>query len=115
MKTQESQQLIDVEPAFIKRCRSAREALSLCVRMSELSDETVAEKLGISKGYMSKLLNGRAALDGDKRIKLMRICGNRAPLQYEAFVLGISVSSRSPDDILRDAMAVLASRGGANA
>ena len=76
-----------VDHALIAACANARQALSLCIRLSGYTDEVVAKKLGISKGYLSKILNGRASLNGDRRIKLMRVCGNRAPLQYEEFEL----------------------------
>jgi transcriptional regulator with XRE-family HTH domain len=105
----------DVDIKLIQQCKNARQALALCVRLSELTDEEVAGRLGISKGYLSKILNGRAQLDGDRRIKLMRICTNRAPLQYEAWAMGANLSGRSPEDILREAVALLSARGGASA
>jgi len=105
----------DVDIKLIQQCKSARQALALCVRLSELTDEEVARRLGISKGYLSKILSGRAQLDGDRRIKLMRICANRAPLQYEAWAMGTNLSGRSPEDILREAVALLSARGGVTA
>lgn len=96
-----------LDMALIMSCASARQALALCVRMSGHSDEFVAEHVGISKGYLSRVLSGSASLDGDRRIKLMRVCGNRAPLQYEAWVMGLHASERSPEDLLREAMALL--------
>lgn len=101
---------LDME--LIKACSSARQALSLCIRASGFADETVADELGISKGYLSKVLSGRASLDGDRRIKLMQICGNRAPLQYEAWAMGLSTTDRDPSDMLREAIELLARRNG---
>lgn len=111
MKNNDLQQVHDVDMALIKSCKSARQALSLCVQLSQLADETVADKLGISKGYLSKILNGRAQLDGDRRIELMRICGNRAPLQYEAWAMGINTMDRDPKELLAEAMAMLSKVG----
>jgi transcriptional regulator with XRE-family HTH domain len=101
----------DLDAGLIRGLRNARQALALCVRTSGHTDEYVAEELGISKGYLSKILSGRAQLDGDRRIKLMQICGNRAPLQYEAWAMGIHTLERDPQELLREAMALLASRG----
>lgn len=93
--------------ALVTTCRNAREALSRCIRLSGLSDEEVAKRLDISKGYLSKVLNGRASLDGDRRIKAMQICGNVLPLQYEAWSLGRSMMERDPRELLAEAMALL--------
>ena len=107
MQNNDLAQLENIDMALITACSSARQALALCVRMSGHSDENIAEQVGISKGYLSKVLSGSASLDGDRRIKLMRVCGNRAPLQYEAWVMGLHASERSPEDLLREAMALL--------
>ena len=86
-----------VASELLDRCSNARQALSLCIRMSGFTDEVVAEKVGITKGYLSKILNGRASLDGDRRMKLMEVCGNCAPTQYEARRLGFELVERSKD------------------
>lgn len=110
MKNKDLPEIKNLDMGLIKSCTSARQALSLCVRASGFADETVAEELGISKGYLSKLISGRASLDGDRRIKLMQICGNRAPLQYEAWAMGLSASDRDPADLLREAMELISGR-----
>ena len=107
MKNNDLPKVAEVDMALVKSCRNAREALSRCVQLSGLSDETVADRLGISKGYLSKVLNGRATLDGDRRIKIMRICGNALPLQYEAWAMGRAMMERDPKDLLAEAMALL--------
>lgn len=77
---------------LINACANARQALSLCIRLSGYTDEVVADRIGISKGYLSKVLNGRASLDSDRRIRLMRVCGNLAPAQYEAQAMGCTIN-----------------------
>jgi transcriptional regulator with XRE-family HTH domain len=104
--------LRNLDMGLIKGLRNARQALSLCVRSSGHTDEYVAEQLHISKGYLSKILSGQAQLDGDRRIKLMHICGNRAPLQYEAWAMGIHTMERDPQELLREAMAMVAAKAG---
>jgi transcriptional regulator with XRE-family HTH domain len=111
MQNNELASITDVDMALVTSCRNAREALSRCIRLSGLSDETVADRLGITKGYLSKVLNGRAQLDGDRRIRVMHICGNALPLQYEAWSLGRSMMLRDPKDMLAECMALLAKVG----
>lgn len=96
-----------VDDALLSRCANARQALSICIRLSGFTDEVVAEKLGITKGYLSKILNGRASLDGDRRIRLMEICGNTAPAQYEALQLGYQMVELSKDARIRELEALL--------
>lgn len=83
--------------ALIRQCTSARQALALCISLSGLTDELVAERVGISKGHMSKIRNGRAALSPDMRLRLMFVCGNTAPLQYDAMVMGVALASSTAD------------------
>ena len=97
----ECRQCASVDAHMIEACRNARQALSLCVRLSGFTDEHVAEMVGISKGYMSKVLNGRASLDGDRRLRLMDVCGNRAPAQYEAYRLGCELQDIGKDAQIR--------------
>lgn len=107
MQINDLQEVTDAPQAMVQGCKNGRQALALCVRLSGLTDEEVANRVGISKGYLSKILSGRASLDADRRIKLMRVCGNRAPLQYEAWAMGISTMARDPNELLREAMAML--------
>lgn len=99
-----------IELALVKACANARQALSLCIRASGFTDERVAQLIGISKGYLSKVLNGRASLDGDRRIRLMRVCGNLAPAQFEAQQFGLHLGQRDPQDVLREALSLIEQR-----
>ena len=105
-----SEEVRFVVPSLVESCANARQALSLCIRMSGFTDERVAQLIGISKGYLSKVLNGRASLDGDRRIRLMRSCGNLAPAQFEAQQFGLHLGQRDPQDVLREALTLIEQR-----
>lgn len=107
---------VNLDMALIKAIRSPEQAISLCFNQSGLTVEEVAEKLACDKSTMSRIINGRASLPERKRIAFMRVCGNRAPLQFEAHAMGVSLTQRSPEDILKEAMAIMAAaRGGVSA
>lgn len=92
----------DVPIEFIKACKSELEALNLCMNLSNLSDETIRENLGIDKGHFSRIRKGRGNFPPNKRVALMHLCGNRAPVQYEAHCLGCDLVERSKDARIRE-------------
>ena len=92
-----TKQPIPAPDQLIRQCTSARQALALCVSLSGYSDERVAELVGISKGHMSKIRNGSASLSPDLRLRLMFVCGNTAPLQYDAMVMGVGLALPEQD------------------
>jgi len=91
----------DVPIAFVRACKSELEALNLCMNLSNLSDETIRESLGIDKGHFSRLRKGRGNFPPNKRVALMELCGNRAPVQYEAERLGCDLVDKSKDAKIR--------------
>ena len=91
----------EVEPAFIQSCRSELDALNLCMNLSGLSDETIRDALGIDKGHFSRIRKGRGNFPPNKRVSLMTLCGNRAPVQYEAMRLNCEVVDLSKDAQIR--------------
>lgn len=92
---------VEVQPAFIQACRSELEALNLCMNLSGLSDETIRDALGIDKGHFSRIRKGRGNFPPNKRVALMELCGNRAPVQYEAMRLNCEVVDLSKDAQIR--------------
>lgn len=92
----------DVPLEFVKACKSELEALNLCMNLSGFSDETIRDKLVIDKGHFSRIRKGRGNFPPNKRIALMRLCGNRAPVQYEALQLGCELVERSKDQRIRE-------------
>jgi hypothetical protein len=95
-------QLREVPLEFIKACNSELEALNLCMNLSNLSDEAIREHLVIDKGHFSRIRKGRGNFPPNKRIALMELCGNLAPIQYEAWRMGRDVVERSKDAQIRE-------------
>lgn len=76
------------EPVFIdlqliRACKDELDAINLCIDLSRLTDEVLCERLGIDKGHFSRIRKGRAHFPTAKRIALMWLCGNWAPIQFE--------------------------------
>jgi hypothetical protein len=69
---------------LIAKCNDEQDALLLCVHYSRLSNETIARHLGIDKSHWTRIMQGRGNLPARKRTPLMSICGDIAPIQYEA-------------------------------
>jgi hypothetical protein len=86
-----------VPAAFIQACGNELEALNLCMNLSRLSDEVIRERLGIDKGHFSRIRKGRGNFPPNKRVELMNLCGNLAPVQYEAFRVGFDLQERAKD------------------
>lgn len=79
----------DMAPAeLVARCKDRLEAIQLCVQLSRLSNERICEALGIDRGHWTRMMQGRAWFPDPLSVSLMRLCGNLAPLQYEAQALG---------------------------
>jgi hypothetical protein len=74
-----------VDMALIKMCRDELDAVNLCIDMSRMSDEALCLKLGVDKGHWSRIRKGRAHFPTSKRLELMVLAGNWAPIQYELF------------------------------
>lgn len=91
----------EVPLAFIQSCRSELDSLNLCMNLSGLSDEAIRDALGIDKGHFSRIRKGRGNFPPNKRVALMELCGNRAPIQYEAMRLNCEVIDLSKDAQIR--------------
>jgi hypothetical protein len=97
----------EVPLEFIKACKSELEALNLCMNLSNLSDEAIRDSLGIDKGHFSRIRKGRGNFPPNKRVALMELCGNLAPVQYEAWRMGRDLVERSKDQMIRELKAKL--------
>jgi hypothetical protein len=91
---------VDVPVEFIRACKDELHALNLCMNLSNLSDETIRDTLGIDKGHFSRLRKGRGNFPANKRIALMQLCGNRAPVQFEAEKLNCDLVDKSKDALI---------------
>lgn len=86
------------DPEFIGRC-SWVGAMRYAVQRSGLDDFEIADAIGISHSYMSKVLKGTAGLHGQRLASFMRACRCCAPAQWIAHQVGGSL-------VLRDAQQV---------
>lgn len=91
----------DIPIEFIRVCKDELAALNLCMNLSNLSDETIRDTLNIDKGHFSRLRKGRGNFPANKRVALMELCGNRAPVQYEAWRLNCELVDLSKDAQIR--------------
>lgn len=87
----EVRQPVMVADALLSTCKHRLDAIRLCVQLSSLSNEVIAENLGIDKGHFSRIMQGKAHFPDSKSIDLMMLCGNYAPMQYEAMMLGFNL------------------------
>lgn len=92
---------VDVPHEFVRSCKDELSALNLCMNLSNLSDETIRERLNIDKGHFSRLRKGRGNFPANKRVALMELCGNRAPVQYEAMRLNCDLIDKTKDEQIK--------------
>lgn len=79
---------VEVDWSLISKCNDEQDAILLCVHLSRLANEEIARQLGIDKGHWTRIMQGRGNLPARKRTQLMSLCGNIAPLQFEAMKFG---------------------------
>jgi transcriptional regulator with XRE-family HTH domain len=76
---------------LLGHCQSRLDAIRLCIQLSRLPQNEIADRLGIDKGHFSRMMQGRARFDERQVNKLMLLCGNYAPMQYEATSNGFAL------------------------
>jgi hypothetical protein len=84
----EPRKLQNVPVDLLKMCDDELDAVRLCIQLSSHTHEYIGKKLAIDKGHFSRMMQGQAGFPTHKRLALMRLCGNRAPIQYEAMQSG---------------------------
>lgn len=92
----------EVPMEFVKACKSELDALNLCMNLSNLSDEAIRDRLAIDKGHFSRIRKGRGNFPPNKRVALMELCGNVAPVQYEAWRVGRELVDQAKDLRIRE-------------
>lgn len=80
-----------VSADLLRLCKTRLDAIRLCVQLSGYSRDLICEELEIDKGHFSRMMSGRAHFPDAKSIDLMRLCGNYAPVQFEAMELGLDL------------------------
>jgi hypothetical protein len=103
----EARKATDVPIEFVKACKDELAALNLCITLSGLSDEAIYTDLAIDKGHFSRMRKGRGNFPANKRLRLMALCGNRAPAQFEALHLNCDLVERSKEARIRELEAEL--------
>lgn len=76
---------------LVAKCRHRLDAIRLCVQLSHLANDTLCARLGLDKGHFTRMMQGRAHFPDAKSVDLMNVCGNYAPLQYEAMACGFQL------------------------
>lgn len=77
--------------ALVEACRNGMDAIRLCIQLSGHQQYFLADRLGIDRGHMSRIMSGRAYFPDQLRGRLMRLCGNYAPAQFDAHDLGMAL------------------------
>ena len=103
----EARRAVDAPIEIVKACKDELAALNLCINLSGLSDEAIYTELCIDKGHFSRMRKGRGNFPANKRLRLMAICGNRAPVQFEALHLNCDLVERSKEQRIRELEAEL--------
>lgn len=80
--------MVDAPIELLSMCDDELDAIRLCIQLSRFTHEFIGKELSIDKGHFSRIMSGTAGFPTTKRLALMRLCGNRAPLQYEAMQAG---------------------------
>lgn len=99
---------MEVDWALVAKCNDEQDALLLCVHLSRLANEEIARQLGIDKGHWTRIMQGRGNLPARKRTQLMSICGNIAPIQYEAMRFGRQLKDHDVEREEKELLAQLA-------
>jgi hypothetical protein len=97
-----------VNEELIRQCRHRLDAIRLCIQLSGLSNEYIGECLGIDKGHFTRIMQGKAWFPDTKSIDLMTLCGNYAPLQYEAWATGFELFKDAKAQRLQELKAEIA-------
>lgn len=81
----------DLPIAAIERCASKEDAVLECWNHRanrNLTHESAAAQLGMSRTTFTRLLGGKIGFRGTQESAFQRLCGNRGIVQYQAWELG---------------------------
>jgi hypothetical protein len=81
-------------PTEIRSAISDVGALRYASQLSGKDDYEIADEVGVSHGYMSKVLKGTAGFYGKRLVRFMRVTNNIAPLQWLGDQMGCDVVER---------------------
>lgn len=75
--------------------KSFASALADAIRTAELEDMEVADRIGISHGYMSRFLRRVGDEWASRLVRFMVVTNNTAPLQWLANEMGCDLAPRA--------------------
>lgn len=93
---------------LITKCRNRLDAIRLCVQLSGMTHEYLAEQIGTNKGHWSRIMQGQAHFPTSRENDLMALCGNYAPIQWAAWSNGFDLQERAKDSRIAELEAQLA-------
>lgn len=70
--------------------------LRYCTQRTGLDDYEIADAIGISHGYMAKILKGTGNPSGNLLLKFQRFTRCVAPTQWQAYHMGADLVMRDP-------------------
>lgn len=79
----------DIADAVLANYPTMLKAINVCISVSGLQDEQIADLIGTSNGNFSKYLSGQYNFPPDKLIPLMKLTGNDIPLRWLALKRGM--------------------------
>lgn len=94
----EPREVKDVPVELLKMCEDELDAVRLCIQLSGYTHEYISKHLSIDKGHFSRIVGGSVGFPTHKRLNLMRMCGNRAPVQYEVMHIGAGQTNQVKPD-----------------
>lgn len=78
-------------PAELRGCKTMGQAGRVSLIHSGHSQEYIAERMGITPGYLSMLLSGKRHWTADVRRRFSRVTGSLATFQWDAMQDGLEV------------------------
>lgn len=87
---------VTVEMADVARQQSWGAVLTYCASKSGLPDKAVAAEMGMQDAVWSRCKSGQNSPNGEQLVKLMRACGNAAPLYWLLIQMGLDPASIRP-------------------
>jgi hypothetical protein len=89
-----------LDESLIKKCRDEHEAIKLCFdqRTIKYSLTTLAAMLGMDQGHLSCVFAGTKHMPSRRRVMYMQLCGNAAPIQFEAMKLGVLIKPETIEE-----------------
>jgi hypothetical protein len=94
----EPKKLQNVPLELLKMCEDELDAVRLCIQLSGHTHEFIGKKLSIDKGHFSRMMQGQAGFPTHKRVRLMELCSNRAPVQFEVMQVGLGDEQMVSED-----------------